>query len=250
MTTDPAEDDREIGHRLPALRERIASACARSGRSPEEVTLVGVSKRQTASRVAAAIRAGVTHVGENYVAELRDKRAEVERLLAADPAHGRLAAGVVWRMIGSLQRNKVKTIVPLVAAVDTVDRESLAVALDRRAGAAGTVLSICLQVDLDAEPQKGGVAPESLPALLATCQALENLRVTGLMAVPARVDRPEESRPAFARLRALRDTLRSESGCATLRELSMGMSADFEIAIEEGATLVRVGTALFGPRID
>lgn len=244
MTREAREAERAIAERLPVLRERIAAACTRSGRNPDDVALVGVSKRQSAEQIAAAVRAGVTQIGENYVVELKEKRPEVEALLAPDG----LAEAVTWRMIGGLQRNKVKAVLPLVDAVDTVDRESLAKELDSRAGAAGLVLPICLQVNISKEPQKGGVAPEELPALLTSSMARQNLRVVGLMAIPAPAADAEEIRPAFARLRALRDTMRSESGCQTLTELSMGMSADFEIAIEEGATLVRVGTALFGPR--
>lgn len=243
---------RAIGPRLSALRERIALACARSGRLPEGVTLVGVAKGQSALEVAAAVRAGVGQIGENYFAELSAKRVEVEALLAS-AADDRKPAGpeagqILWRMIGGLQRNKVKALLPFADVVDTVDRESLAEELDRRARAAGLVLPISLQVNVSAEPQKSGVAVDSLPQLLDACLSLENLVVTGLMAIPAQTAHAEESRPAFARLRALRDTLRAATGCETLADLSMGMSADFEVAIEEGATLVRVGTALFGPR--
>ncbi len=151
-------------------------------------------------------------------------------------------------MIGALQRNKVKAAVPLVAAVDSVDRESLARELDRRAGAAARRLEICLQVNLSDEPQKSGIAPSRAPGLLSVCAELENIEVVGLMAIPADVPDPESNRPAFARLRELRDTLRAAPGGGDLRELSMGMSGDLEVAIAEGATRVRVGTALFGPR--
>jgi len=231
--------------RLRAVRERIARACAAAGRSPGEVVLIGVSKRQPVERIVEAVRAGVRWLGENYVQELKEKREGVARLLAPEQA-----AAIRWRMIGGLQRNKARAAVELADAVDSLDRKSLALELDKRAGDAGRSLDVCLQVNLSGEPQKGGVSEDELPALLAACEPLEHLRVVGLMTVPAADADPEASRPAFARLRELRDTLRDAPGGRDLRELSMGMSGDFEIAIEEGATLVRVGTALFGPRAD
>jgi pyridoxal phosphate enzyme (YggS family) len=246
VTGGDPERERSVTDRLATVRERIERACERAGRSPSEVTLIGVSKRQSAARVAAAVRAGVTQIGENYVAELRDKRAEVESLLADTS----LASSIVWRMIGGLQRNKAKAVVSLAQAVDSVDRESLAVELDRRAAAEGVVLPVLLQVNVSEEAQKSGVTPDALPELFGRCTDLPNLRVDGLMTVPARTSTAEESRAAFAQLRALRDTLRAGDTGATVRELSMGMSADFEVAIEEGSTLVRVGTDLFGPRPD
>jgi pyridoxal phosphate enzyme (YggS family) len=239
--------DAEVRERLAAIRSRIETACARAGRDPGEVHLIGVSKRQPLERVVAAVRAGVLHLGENYVQELRAKRERVAEALALDTPP---APEVHWRMIGGLQRNKANAVVPLVDAVDSVDRESLAVALDRSAASLGRKLDVCLQVNLSDEPQKSGVDADGLPALLYACSELENLRVIGLMTVPAAAADPENSRAAFARLRELRDTLRRQPERDDLRELSMGMSADFEVAIEEGATLVRVGTALFGERPD
>lgn len=235
--------DAEAVQRLAALRNRIDRVCRAVGRSPGEVTLVGVSKRQPAERIAAAVRAGVTHLGENYAQELRDKRPRVEALLEPDQARR-----LCWHMVGGLQRNKVKLLLPLVGTVESLDRESLAAELDRRADEAGRVLPVCIQVNCSREPQKSGVDPEALPALLEACAKLPRLRVEGLMTVPAAGDDPEDARPAFARLRELRDTLRQAPGGGELRELSMGMSGDFEVAIEEGATRIRVGTALFGPR--
>ncbi len=229
--------------RLAAVRERIARACEAAGRSPAELTLVAVSKRQPIDRIVEAVAAGVTHLGENYVQELREKRPAVEARLSAEQV-----AGLHWHMIGALQRNKVKTALPLVETVESVDRESLAAELDRRAGAADRVLPVCIQVNIDREPQKSGVDPAEVAPLLAACACLAHLRVEGLMAVPAASSDPEPTRSAFARLRALRDTLREAPGGAQLRELSMGMSGDFELAIAEGATRIRVGTALFGPR--
>lgn len=221
-----------IAERLAAVRERIALAAARAGRSEGDVELIGVAKTRTASEVVEAVRAGLGHVGENYVQEAVPKIAEV------------LASGVtppLWHFIGRLQRNKARHVAPVFDVVETVDNEKLGLELDRRAGVAGRLLEAQLQVDVSGEAQKGGVSPEALPALLAASASWANLRVTGLMAIPAPTAEPEQSRPAFALLRELRDEL-------GLRELSMGMSADFEVAIEEGATRVRVGAAIFGAR--
>lgn len=229
--------------RLEAVRGRIARAARSAGRDPEAITLVGVSKRQPLKRVVAALMAGLSHLGENFAQEARDKR---PALLAALAELG--TAAPHWHFIGQLQRNKARLVAPHFDLVESVDRENLAVELDRRAGEAGRTLDILLQVNLCGEAQKGGAAEEELPALLAATAALPHLRVTGLMGVPAASSDPEQARPAFARLRALRDALSSENEGGTLRELSMGMSEDFDVAIEEGATIVRVGTAIFGPR--
>ena len=229
--------------RLETVQDRIARACEKAGRSPDGVELVAVSKRQPLDRVADAVRAGVRCLGENYAQALRDRRPALEAMLELD-----LAGQLRWHMIGGLQRNKAKMVVGCADAVESVDRESLAVELDRRAGEQDKRLAVCLQVNVSGEDQKSGCSPAELPALLEACAPLEHLDVEGLMAVPAASEDPEAVRPAFAQLRELRDTLRSAPGGASLRELSMGMSGDFEVAIEEGATRVRVGTAIFGPR--
>ena len=226
-----------MAERLAAVRARIAAAAARAGRDPGEVVLVGVSKRHPAAAVAAAAAAGLTHLGENFVQEAREKISKVRGLLEGSEQPLR------WHFVGQLQRNKAKLAAELFDCVESVDRAALAVALDRRAEESGRVLQVLLQVNLSGEPQKGGAAPEDLPALLARCRQLRHLHVRGLMTVPAQ--EREAARPSFARLRELRD---AQEAPKTLPELSMGMSADFETAIEEGATLVRVGTAIFGPR--
>lgn len=235
-----AELDRAT-ERLEAVRSRIDAACRRAGRDPAAVTLVGACKRQPAERIAAAVIAGVTELGENYVQGARDSAREVATLLA----HAGVEAPR-WRMIGHLQRNKAKLAVDLFAAIDTVDRDALAIELDRRAAERERRLEVCLQIDLSGEPGKSGIPPERAADLLAACAPLAQLRVVGLMTMPAA--EPDRARAAFARLRALRDTLRHAPGGESLVDLNMGMSGDFEIAIEEGATLIRVGTALFGER--
>jgi len=232
-----------IAERLAAVRERIARAAVRAGRDPAEVRLVGVSKRKPVEAIVEAVAAGLERVGESYVQEAVGKLPALHEALDA-----RGLARPAVHFVGQLQRNKARDAVAWLDCVESVDREKLARALDAKAGAAGRRLAVLLQVDLSDEPGKGGVAPEALPGLLAACAACEHLSVEGLMAVPAPAPDPEASRPAFARLRDLRDRLREAPGGASLRELSMGMSGDFEVAVEEGATLVRIGTAIFGPR--
>lgn len=236
--------DSEVRQRLAGLKARIDSAARRSGRDPDDVTLVGVCKGQPIERIVAAARAGVCHLAENYVQEARDRRDEIERLVSEQPPSQPLH----WHFIGSLQRNKARAAAQLFEWVESVDSEKLAVELDRRAQAAERELSLCLQVNLSGEPQKGGVAEEAVAALLAACDALGHVTVRGLMAVPAPDPDPEAVRPSFVRLRELRDRLRRAPGGSKLEALSMGMSGDFETAIEEGATIVRIGTALFGER--
>ena len=223
------------------MRERIARAAGRAGRRPEEVTLVGVSKRQPAEAVAALVAAGLSHCGESFVQEAREKIPRVAALLGGAPAPR-------WHLVGRLQRNKARLAAGLFDVIESVDRIELALALDAAAATAGRTLEVLLQVNVSGEAQKGGASPDALPALVRELATHAHLRLTGLMTVPRATDEPEQVRPAFARLRELRDDLcRTVSGL-TLPVLSMGMSADFEVAIEEGATLVRVGTALFGPR--
>jgi hypothetical protein len=227
--------------RLEAVRARIARAAERAGRDPASVSLVGVSKRQPAERVAAAVHAGLRDVGESYVQEAAAKQPRVHELLGA-------TAPPRWHLVGRLQRNKAGAALRLFDVIHSVDRSPLAEELSRRAVAAGRRIEVCLQVDLAGELQKGGAPPEAVADLLDLCAALPGLAVVGLMTVPPLQTDPEASRPYFACLRRLRDRLRERASGAGLRELSMGMSADLEPAVEEGATWVRVGTALFGAR--
>jgi pyridoxal phosphate enzyme (YggS family) len=225
---------------LAALRARVRSAAERAGRSPDEVTLLGVAKGMPASRVVAAVRAGLRDVGENYLQEAAARRADLEPQLAGSGAAPR------WHFIGRLQRNKARSVAQLFDVVHTLDRRELGLALERHAADAGRTLEALIQVNASGEAQKGGALPEAVADLVAAGAAWPHLRITGLMAIPAASDDPERTRPAFAMLRALRDSLRGAH--PELVELSMGMSEDFEVAIEEGATIIRVGTALFGPR--
>ena len=240
-----ASPGREFGvaARLAETEERIRAAAVRAGRSRDAITLVGVSKRHPPGAIVAGSFAGLRHFGENFAQELRDK-AEATRALLADTG----LPEPRWHFIGRLQRNKARVVAPLCHCVETVDSAALARELDRRVAGSepgNRRLGVLVQVDVSEEPQKGGVAPGDLAALLETVGALGHLDLRGLMAIPAARATAEAMRPAFARLRELRDT---HGGPAALPELSMGMSSDYEVAIEEGATIIRVGTAIFGPR--
>ncbi len=235
----------DIAEHLADVRSRVARAVRQAGQKPEDVTLVGVAKRQPVEAVVAAVRAGLCDLGENY---LQEAEAKIPAVHGALDASGRPRPR--WHFVGRLQRNKARKAVHQFDRIHTVDREALARELDRHASDRRAPLEVLLQVNLSDEGQKGGIAPDGVRALLASCAALRHLRVVGLMTLPAPTPDPEATRPAFAALRALRDELRQAPGGEGLRELSMGMSADFEVAIQEGASIVRIGTAIFGPRED
>lgn len=225
--------------RYEQVLERVERAAKKAGRAPEEVCVVAVSKTQPAGIVAEAIEAGVPVLGENRVQEARDKREEI------GPA---LAARARWHLIGSLQRNKARMVPGLFDVVESVDSLALARELARRVeGANAGPMEVFLQVNTGEELQKGGALREEVPALLDEIGRMESLRVAGLMCIPPLGRSSEESRPHFRVLRGLRDEA-LEAGHSTVQALSMGMSGDFEVAIEEGATHVRIGTAIFGPR--
>lgn len=226
----------EIASRLASTRAQIDSACRRAGRTTSDVSLLAVSKAQPVDAVRAAYEAGHRDFGENYVQELVAKADALADL-------GELR----WHYIGQLQRNKARDVARLATSVHVVDRAALARALDRKASEAGRRLDVLLEVNLSGEPQKGGCAPAELGALLEDVASCEALTAVGLMTVPPFSEDPEASRAPFAALRALRDE--HARSVPTLVHLSMGMSADFPVAIEEGATIVRVGTAIFGPRL-
>ena len=232
-----------LSERLEGVRARMASAARRACRRPEEITLVGITKGQPAARIAEAVAAGLAHVGENYLQEARAKLPELRVLLEA-----RGLALPCLHFVGRLQRNKAREVARDFAVVESVDRAELGAELEQCAAELGRELGVLLQVKLEAEAAKGGAAPAAVRELLARSLEWKHLRVAGLMAIPAPQPTPEASRAGFARLRELALALRKEPGGSALRELSMGMSADFEIAIEEGATSVRIGSAIFGPR--
>jgi hypothetical protein len=215
-----------IRDNLARVQDQIARAAARAGRRPEDITLIGVTKVKPAAAIREAYEAGLRHFGENYVQEFAAKRPEAGDL-----------PGVVFHMIGHLQSNKAAAAAGLFDVIQTVDTVKLA----RRLNDAGRTLRVLIEVKLSPEDTKTGVAPEELPALVETVRGMPRLDLRGLMVMPPWTDQGELSRPWFRRLRELAEGL-------GLPELSMGMTHDFEVAIEEGATLVRVGTAIFGPR--
>lgn len=220
---------------LARIRARIADACARSGREPGSVTLLPVSKTFGADAVRQAMALGLSRFGENKVQEMCEKA-------------GQLAgAGAQWAVIGYLQTNKAKDVARVAHEVQSLDRLALAEALDRRLQQEARTLDVLVQVKTSDEPGKTGLAPAELPALLQALWGFDTLRVQGLMTVAVNSDDPQDVRACFRRLRELRDQAQESVGLA-LPRLSMGMSGDLEIAIEEGATDIRVGSALFGAR--
>jgi pyridoxal phosphate enzyme (YggS family) len=230
-------DAGDLPRRLREVRERIARACERGRRDEAGVELVAVTKTHSAEVVRRAAEAGLSVFGENRVQE---GVAKIEALRSDFPA-------LSWRLIGRLQSNKAKTAVRYFEEIQSVDRSSLLEILSREAGASGRRLPICVEVNVGGEASKGGTDPDGARALVESALASPSIELRGLMTVPPFSEDPEASRSFFRALRSLRDRLRDETG-APIPGLSMGMSHDFEVAIEEGATAVRVGTALFGPR--
>jgi hypothetical protein len=225
----------DIHANLAAVQERIAAAARRVGRREDTVLLVAVSKTIDVEGVRAAIAAGVPALGENRVQEAREKI-------------GVLGRSRPWHLIGHLQTNKVKDALECFDLIQSVDRLPLAEAISRRAAESGRRVDVLVQINVGEESQKGGVPPEGLRPALEAMAALPGLRLRGLMAIPPMPHDPEDSRPHYRAMRKLLDDARGWGLGAELAELSMGMSGDFEVGIEEGATIVRVGTAIFGPR--
>ncbi len=229
MTTSIAEN-------IAGIRRRLNGAAARAGRDPESIRLMAVSKTVEPDRVRQAIDAGITLLGENYVQEAREKI----------PVIGH---GVEWHMIGHLQTNKVKYVVNLFDWIHSVDRQELAHELDKRAGQNGRTLNVLVEVNLSGEASKSGAEPPQVLELVRQIATLPHLQVRGLMTMPPYSDQPETSRPYFQSLRGLRDQIRAAAiPNISMDELSMGMTDDFEVAVEEGATIIRVGRAIFGER--
>lgn len=229
----------DIVERIASLRARIDAAARKGGRAPERVKILAVSKTFPVGRVVDAAAAGLADFGENRVQEASEKIPE---------ANARVS-GLRWHLVGQLQRNKARRAAELFDLVHSLDRTSLAEALSRAAEAAEKRLCVLLQINVDEEGQKGGAAPGEAAELLAVVDRLPGLQPIGLMAIPRTCDDPERVRPSFARLRCLLDDLnRGRPEEAQLEELSMGMSADFEVAVQEGATWIRIGTGIFGER--
>lgn len=226
----------EIAANLETIRERMARAAGRAGRSPSDIQLVAVSKMVGVDSIREAIGAGVTIFGESYIQEARTKMPEI-------------TGPVRWDFIGHLQRNKARHAVGLFEMIHSVDSLALAQEIDRMAMQSGKRIMVLVEVNISGEEAKSGINPAGTGDLVRKMASLPHLSLEGLMTMPPYSDNPENSRPYFQALRNLRDSLNEECrGALMLKELSMGMSSDFEVAIEEGATLIRVGTAIFGER--
>ncbi len=237
--------DVDIAANLHAVRERMAAACRRAGRDPDGVRLVAISKRIPLERVAAGVLAGQLDLGENRIQDALSRQQEVAAALI--PAAGAEAPAVRWHFVGHLQRNKANKAAGRFALIHGVHSLDLADRLARKATELGVVQPVLLQVNVTAEPQKDGLAAEAVADVACRMTGLDGLQLRGLMCMARFGDPEPELRRTFARLRELRDAAAAACG-QDLPELSMGMSGDFEAAIAEGATLVRIGTAVFGPR--
>lgn len=222
-----------VADNVKNVAERMSWAAAKAGRRLEDIKLVGITKTVSVEKIREAAEAGVRVFGENYVQEAKEKIAAIGH-------------GVEWHMTGHLQRNKAKEAVAMFDMVQTIDSVELAVELDKRAKAGGKTIRGLVEVNLAGERSKAGIGKDSLIPLLTAIKELGNLSIQGLMTIPPYFDNAEGVRPYFRALRELRDKAHNEG--FPLQELSMGMSHDFEVAIEEGATMVRIGTAIFGKR--
>ncbi len=220
--------------RLEEIQRRINSACERVGRDPAEVNLLGVTKKILPDQITEASDAGKVIFGENRVQEAKQK-------IPLCPGH------LEWHMIGHLQRNKVKDAVSLFSMIHSVDSHRLLETVNSAGEEAGKNMPVCLEINVSGESSKYGLDPDEVPALLEQCGSMMNVDVVGLMTMPPFTEDPEDARPHFKRLCELRDQWRESTGF-DLSELSMGMTGDFEIAVEEGATWIRLGTILFGGR--
>jgi len=228
-----------IRENLAQVRELIAAACRRSGRAPDSVKLLAISKTFPPEAIRAAYEAGQRDFGENRVQEAQIKRPALSDL------------SITWHMVGHLQTNKAKAARELFHCVHSVDSFRLAQKLDQSAAAGGGRLPVLLEVNLGGEESKAGVGEAEIIQLAGQVSRLATLEVRGLMVIPPFLDDPEQVRPYFRRLRELAQMIDSRNiADLSMRELSMGMSHDFEVAIEEGATIIRVGTAIFGPRAE
>ena len=220
-----------IAHNLEQINEAIFAATAKSGRNPSDVQLIGVTKTIGPERIKQLISAGVTHLGENRVQDFLPKYEALEALAPT------------WHFIGHLQRNKVKFIIDKVAMIHSVDSLALATEINKRAGQIGRTMDILVEINIAGEDSKHGIKPEEALPLINKLAELEYIRVKGLMSMAPFVENPEENRHYFEKMRNLLLDI-NKRGPHNLTELSMGMSGDYAVAIEEGATMVRIGTAL------
>ena len=227
-----------VRERIEQVRRRIAEAAGRSGRDPNDVQLVAVTKSVVVSQIREALDAGLTVFGENRIQEAKGKVA-----LLSSPS-------IQWHLVGTLQTNKSKLAVELFELIHSLDSVKLAASMDRHGAALRKQVRALIEVNLEGESDKSGLHESELLPLLQACRAYAHLTIEGLMAIPPFHRNPHDVRPYFRRLRLLRDRAAETHPDFRLRHLSMGMSNDFEVAIEEGATLVRIGTAIFGNRVE
>ena len=226
-----------VAENIRDVRRRIEQACNRVGRDPYDVTLVAVTKAFEPTKIVEAVRQGMQDIAENFVQEVLQKRKQV--------SHEQIR----WHFIGHLQKNKVKYIVDFVHLIHSVDSFSLAQEIEKRASGIGRGVDVLVEVNTTGEATKHGVRPDETVALVKEIACLEHVRTRGLMTIGPFVPDPEQSRPSFRILRELGERIRGQGiGNVDMTHLSMGMTNDFEVGVEEGATLVRLGTALFGPR--
>ena len=222
---------------LAEVQKNIAAACKRTGRSEEEVTLIAVSKTMPVEAIREAMECGMTHFGENRPQELRDKQAEITEPLS-------------WHMIGALQTNKLKYVVGKTVLIHSVDSEHLAEAVEAESEKRGVVSEILLEINIAGETSKHGIAPEDLEQLVRKLADFSHIKIRGLMTVAPYTEIAEENRPYFQKMKQLMVDINSKNiDNVYMDMLSMGMTGDYEIAVEEGATLVRVGTGIFGHRV-
>lgn len=228
--------DLSIAQAIGLVQEKIREACVRAGRSADEVTLIAVSKTMPVSDLREAMAAGMMEFGENRPQELRDKQAEI-----TEPLH--------WHMIGSLQTNKLKYVVGRTVLIHSVDSLHLAEAIEEESKKRGVVSDILLEINIAGEATKGGIPPEALEGLVRDISGFPHIRTRGLMTVAPYTENPEENRRYFRKMKQLLVDINSKNiDNISMDMLSMGMTGDYEVAVEEGATLVRVGTGIFGHR--
>lgn len=237
-----------IAENIRIIRERIEAAAGRAGRNPSEIKLVAVSKTVDVNRIKEAIDSGINIFGENRVQEAREKITNFKSQITppTPPLNNGGIEEVEWHLVGHLQTNKAKTAVRLFDLIHSVDSMHLAEEIDRQVEKAGKIQRILIEVNLGGEEKKYGIAKEETAGLVKGISKLKNISIEGLMTMPPFSESPEDSRRYFRELKGLLEEVKREG--IELKELSMGMSGDFEVAIEEGATMVRIGTAIFGRR--
>jgi len=230
-----------IEERIAQVQQEVAEACQRAGRDVNEVGVMAATKTRTVPEIIRAVDAGISDAGENYVQDLLDKKGEMDEAGYT---------GICWHAIGHLQRNKVRYVVPICTMIHSLDSVRLAREVSKRAAHIAKVQKVLLVIKIAGQESKFGIAPEQAAELAEQTMELDHLELRGLMTMPPYTDNPEDSRPQFQALRRLADGLvGSGLSAEAMKELSMGMSGDYQVAIEEGATIIRLGTALFGPRL-